>query len=176
MYHNDGYRQKLQCIGYNAVLISYFRTFQIAPLALPISIDTKQVKHQKYREKRYLIKSFTVTSKIYNKVSMQQYYIPIPHENCYTFWLALPPQMMTLKRPSISFLLQIPSIWQLREGIIHSFPLPLVPQNKPRGSTHLLPPSRLNSRTSPSTQQERHFKVYLLQRSRLQLGKSKRAL
>ena len=44
-------------------------------LALPITIDTKQVKQQKYREKRYPIKSFTVPSKTYNKVSIQQYYI-----------------------------------------------------------------------------------------------------
>ena len=40
-----------------------------------ISIDTEQVKQQKYRENRYPIKSLTVPSKTYNKVPIQQYYI-----------------------------------------------------------------------------------------------------
>ena len=37
-------------------------------------------------------------------------------------------------------------------------------------------PGLTNSPTSPSTHQERYFKVYLLQESDLELGKSKRAL
>ena len=48
------------------------RTLQLALLALPISVDTKHVKQQEYRERRYPMKSFTVPS---NKVSTQQYYI-----------------------------------------------------------------------------------------------------
>ena len=40
-----------------------------------ISIDTEQVKQQKFRENRYPIKSLTVPSKTYNKVPIQQYYI-----------------------------------------------------------------------------------------------------
>ena len=52
-----------------------FRTLSLTLLALPISIGTNQVKQQKYSEKRYPIKSFTVPSKTYNKVLIQQYYI-----------------------------------------------------------------------------------------------------
>ena len=43
-----------------------------------------------------------------------------------------------------SMLLQILYIWQLWQGIIHSFLLPLVPQSKPQDSPHLIPQAELN--------------------------------
>ena len=48
--------------------------------------------------------------------------------------------------------------------------------NKPQDSPHLLLPGWTNSPISPSTYQQRHLKVFLLQESDLQLGKFKRAL
>ena len=53
---------------------------------MPISVDTKQVKQQKYREKRYPIKSFTVPS---NKHSTQQYYLY--RERCSSFPIKIAP-------------------------------------------------------------------------------------
>ena len=61
-----------------------------------MSIDTKQVKQQEYREKTYLIKSFAELSKTYNKVSAQQI-TTILHKYCpplFPLWLALPHQMI----------------------------------------------------------------------------------
>ena len=62
------------------------------------------------------IKSFTVPSNPYNKVSMQHYYIVapppfpikiVPPLPC--LWLVMQPQMVTLKYPPTSLLLQIPN-------------------------------------------------------------------
>ena len=44
-------------------------------MALPISVDTKQVKQQKFRERRYPIKSFKVPN---NKVSAVLHIVRIP--------------------------------------------------------------------------------------------------
>ena len=48
------------------------------------------------------------------------------------------------------------------------FPLlPLIPQSKPQGSPLLLPPGCTNSLPSPSTHQQKYFKVYLYNQENL---------
>ena len=61
----------------------------------------------------YPINSFTIPSKTYNKVLLQQYYkvrAPLPHKMTLPpkLWFALPPKMMTLQCPPTSLLLRIP--------------------------------------------------------------------
>ena len=100
------------------------------------------VKQQKFRERRYPIKSFTVPS---NKVSTQQYYIqwephlPSPLKLHPLLVTCIATPQMTSKRPP-PLLLQIPEIWQTWQGTIHSLLLPLVPQREPQGSPHFALP------------------------------------
>ena len=61
----------------------------------------------------------------------------------------------------------------LRQGTVHSFLLPLVPQSKPQGSSLLIPQAELTLQLFPQHTKKENFKVYPLHKSELQLGKTK---